>query len=462
MKDIIQEVTENISQKFEEELKRLLSEKRDISEFILAIKKTLDETGTKLVAEALETLDQAVKKAKDRKQNWIVKSKDDPKNLVTIFGEVSYKRTYYENKKTGEYCYLSDEMVGIEAHDRLDLSLKARLIEEAIDLSYKKSGEKVAQKTVLSSQTVMNTIRKLGCVDNNAVNPKETKRKVKILYIEADEDHVALQKGGIIEPKLIYVHEGRKRVGKNRWQLINPFYFSGIYADSDELWLEVADYIYKTYDQDAIEKIYLAGDGAKWIKNGLGWIKGSISVLDSYHLLKYVTTATAHIKDLTPLMWKYINQGEKKKLKDLFSKIIIETETETKKKAVIEARKYILNNWEGIKNQQQKDYFGCSVEGHISHILSSRLSSRPLGWSEKGVDQMARLRAFRANGGIVYDLLLEKKQKEQKEAKALKLDQEIREKKKASGSNETIDNLTLINKGKKTTAFQFLRSIRGY
>ena len=101
----------------------------------------------------------------------------------------------------------------------------------------------------------------------------------------------------------------------------------------------------------------------------------------------------------------------------------------------------------------------CSVEGHISHILSSRLSSRPLGPSEKGVDEMARLRAFRANGGIVYDLLLEKKQKE---AKDLKLDQEIREKKKASGSNETIDNLTLINKGKKTTSFQFLRSIRGY
>ncbi len=53
--------------------------------------------------------------------------------------------------------------------------------------------------------------------------------------------------------------------------------------------------------------------------------------------------------------------------------------------------------------------WGCSAEGHVSHILSSRLSSRPLGWCETGVDQMARLRAFTANGGNVYELLLDRK-----------------------------------------------------
>ncbi|WP_181793843.1 UPF0236 family transposase-like protein [Garciella nitratireducens] len=29
--------------------------------------------------------------------------------LSTIFGVVNYKRTYYKNKKTKEYAYLSDE-----------------------------------------------------------------------------------------------------------------------------------------------------------------------------------------------------------------------------------------------------------------------------------------------------------------------------------------------------------------
>ncbi|MGI6412106.1 MAG: UPF0236 family transposase-like protein [Syntrophomonadaceae bacterium] len=63
----------------------------------------------------------------------------------------------------------------------------------------------------------------------------------------------------------------------------------------------------------------------------------------------------------------------------------------------------ILGNWDGIRNQYEPDYVGCSAEGHVSHILSARLSSRPLGWCKIGVDQMARLRAFEANGGVVYN-----------------------------------------------------------
>lgn len=460
MELIIQEIIETISISFENELKKLLAGGRDISEFILSSKEMLDGIGVKLVAEALETLDQAVKESGDRKRNWVVKSKDDLKTLVTIFGEVKYKRTYYENKRTGEYSYLSDEIVGIEAYHKLDTSMKARLINEAIDMPYRRSGEEAAEAVTLTSQTVMNSIRELGNVENDAVAIEERKKTAKILYIEADEDHVALQVGGCLESKLVYVHEGIKQIGKERWQLINPRYFSGVYSNTDELWLEVADYIDEAYDADSIEKIYLSGDGAAWIKNGLGWIKGSIYVLDRYHLSKYITQATAHIQGSTPVMWGYINNGEQEKLKALFTAIIKATGIETKKKAVQDARRYILGNWDGIRNQYEPDYVGCSAEGHVSHILSSRLSSRPLGWCKTGVDQIARLRAFEANGGKVYDLMLAKKRKAIKKAKDLKIDQDILMKRNLAATNETFGNIAILNKGKKTNTLKFLRSIR--
>ena len=133
---IIQEIIKKISSSFEKELENLIKERRDISEFILATKKTLDEIGVTLVAEALETIDQVYKNSKDRKRFWTVKEKAAEKTLTTIFGEVRYERTYYQNKKTGEYSYLSDEAVGISAHDKLDASLKAKLIEEAGALLY--------------------------------------------------------------------------------------------------------------------------------------------------------------------------------------------------------------------------------------------------------------------------------------------------------------------------------------
>lgn len=79
---------------------------------------------------------------------------------------------------------------------------------------------------------------------------EQEKKEVRILYIEADEDHVSLQKKGdkkrnnISMPKLMYVHEGidaEKSVGK-RTVLKNIRYFGGDTA-SEELWLQVAQYI---------------------------------------------------------------------------------------------------------------------------------------------------------------------------------------------------------------------------
>ena len=44
-------------------------------------------------------------------------------------------------------------------------------------------------------------------------------------------------------------------------------------------------------------------------------------------------------------------------------------------------KKFLLRNFKYIKNGiYYKNYLcGCSAEGHVSHILSGRLSSRPMG-----------------------------------------------------------------------------------
>ncbi|AWZ47764.1 hypothetical protein C3495_02390 [Clostridiaceae bacterium 14S0207] len=88
------------------------------------------------------------------------------KTLLTTFGEIKYERTYYKSKKDNEYKYLSDEFLGIDCHDRMDLSLKAQLVKEAVDVAYDKSAKKTIESIDLSSQTVMNTIRELGQIPN--------------------------------------------------------------------------------------------------------------------------------------------------------------------------------------------------------------------------------------------------------------------------------------------------------
>lgn len=459
---IIQQIVEKIIKSTNKNLEMVLKEEKGISDFIIGIKKTLDEVGTELTSGILEEVDKRVKKDINRKRNWVVKSKDNPKSLGTIFGEVQYKRTYYENKKTGEYKYLSDELLGIEAHDKIDTSLKAKLVEEAIDSPYRKSGINASESIDLTGQTVMNTIRELGAVENNVIPIRSKKKQIKLLFIEADEDHVALQNGKNIEPKLVYVHEGREKISKDRYKLINKRVFSGIYKSSEDLWLEVADYIDEAYDMETIEKIYLSGDGARWIKEGIGWINKSVYVLDRFHLSKYVKKATAHMPQTTAPLWNYINRHNKNHVIELLNFIIEETEVETKREAVKDSKRYILNNWEGIRQQYNVDYIGCSAEGHVSHILSSRLSSRPLGWCEEGVDQMARLRAFKANGGNVYTLFNQRLKEQLREERILKLSKTNTNKKIISKTaNEVIGNIPLLQDGRDTGLRTILKSIRG-
>ena len=56
----------------------------------------------------------------------------------------------------------------------------------------------------------------------------------------------------------------------------------------------------------------------------------------------------------------------------------------------------------------------CSAEGHISHVLSARMSSRPMAWTRAGAERMAKLRAyFYNNGDFVHLVRFGKTEREQ-------------------------------------------------
>lgn len=86
------------------------------------------------------------------------------------------------------------------------------------------------------------------------------------------------------------------------------------------------------------------------------------------------------------------------------------------------AKRYILNNWQGIENLFKEEKYKCSAEGHISHVLSSRLSSRPMGWSVVGADEVARMRTYKENGGKIKQYYRELRDKRKVEQRIFNLD----------------------------------------
>lgn len=462
--------------KIEAKVKDFIINRKDLADLVFGLQEDIFELGRNILQEVLEDIDENLRTSGVRKKEWEVVRKDSA-SILSSFGTLEYNKTYFKPKKGGKREYLVDKIVGIEAHDQITADVIINAAEEAIESSYKKGGITASYVDGITKQTVMNIIHTIE-VEQPAVVINE-KKEIKFLYIEADEDHVALQGKNIKKenkektrkismPRLVYVHEGidyEKSTGKRK-VLKNTRYFGGEYKNSEVLWLEVAEYIGKVYNMDSVEVIYLSGDGAAWIKQGLGWIPKSKFVLDNYHLNKYIKESTAHLNDsaITQGLKDGLDEADKDLVKRVFDKILEKTEIETKQNAVKDARRYMLNNWAGIEIKVDNyDIIGCSAEGHISHIFSDRLSSRPKGWSSKGADQMSQLRVFKKNGGKVYDLVMAQKKKKKKNHNQ-QLQEELihRLRTEAKKYDDTwSSNLTIIQKGQKTVLYKGLRNIIG-
>lgn len=171
------------------------------------------------------------------------------------------------------------------------------------------------------------------------------------------------------------------------------------------------EYIADYYDLSTVKKIYVSGDGGAWIKAGMKRIAGITYVLDEFHLEKYLTKLTSHMLDSRDDAKEELRKIIRFKKKDDFSKKADELKgylkDDTGLKRMNEAEEYILSNWMAARARllHKDGVKGCSAEGHVSHILSARMSSRPMGWSIKGASVMAQLRAYYLNGGNVLELV---------------------------------------------------------
>ena len=422
----IQHFIENGVPNLQKASKKFSDNPKDFSGFVNSVKNEALQMALNYISETLTTCDQILKDSPIRKEKWEV-VRTDKKDMITSIGKVTFLKTLFKNKETGERRYLLDDMLHFDPHERMSEDAIAQLLEEAVQTSYSKGGKAVSILDEVSKETVKNKIHALEFPKEKV--KKAEKKKVDYLYIEADEDHVSLQfqeaKGdlqvnqygrklnGMIN-KLIYVHEGIEKDApkSKRHHLINAHYFCGAYDGkaNNELWDEVYAYIDNNYDIDSIKKIYLGADGGAWIKAGGKRISGITYVLDEFHLKKYLVKMTSHMldnaDDARKVLYDTIKDGNKEEFLSVVDMLEYYAESTKEKKSVQESSSYILENWSAAKIRlKNRNVPGCSTEGHVSHVLSKRMSMSPMGWSRKGADKMAKLRAYAWNKESMLDLV---------------------------------------------------------
>jgi len=429
------------------------SSEMNFSGMIQMLHQNSDKFCSEILKVVMEEIDNGIKVSKERKRSWNI-IKIDTRTIRTVLGKVTFKRTYYQNKHNKRYAYLLDESIGLKPYQRLGDTIEGKILEFANHLSFENTGRLASDYDTFSKQTVKNIIQKFSQKEDEKYENLEIKKIVKNLYIEADEDHVALQKckKNNVLNKIIYVHEGKVTECNNRKFLLSKKIFASNLKSTDDLWIQVYDYIYSTYDTTKIENIFILGDGAQWIKTGLTWITDATYVLDEFHLNKAISVVSGgkRNKETYDRLKELVYSGNKTEfLKE--AKLLIEKETsESSIKRKTQHMKYVKNQWKGIEanlDHKKKHQLGCSAEGHVSHILASRMSSRPQGWSREGLEGITNLRVAISNGATREDLISTLKKVNKKIY--LEKDEKIKHIKRIKkAAMETLGNIPVLSAGK--------------
>lgn len=402
---------------------------KDFSNLEVAVKSSTDAFAARFLGAILSEMDQSIQKCSWREGRYTI-HRNDTRTLISSVGDISFDCTYYKSKsKEKGFTYLLEDLIGLEKNEHFTEAAEAALLCEALKTSYAEAAKVLPSKQEITKTTVMNKVHSIAEEIPDTIYEKP--KSVPYLYIEADEDHVAEQHGRYWEgenssfiSKLIYIYEFRQESSnvEGRYELVNKYYFSGLYPGEDgnkKLWSKVNAFIQMNYDTEVLKKVFISGDGAKWIKSGVTYVDNSVFCADKYHLMKYVNTAAAQMTDkkdeVKNELWHLMYSRQKKARKnfEIYTANMMQSARNPEK--VEDLRKYVLGNWSAVRRTlRNKLVNGCSAESHVSHVLSDRLSSRPMGWSQTGADRMSKLRCYDRNNGRASIIELVKYCREQK------------------------------------------------
>ena len=344
------------------------------------------------------------------------------RTILTMFGEVTFKRRYYYDKKENERFFFTDYFLNLPKRKYFDPFICANICEESASFSYSKSGNIVANKIGkrinnnihISRASARNIVMKFD-IDND--NYEENKRRIEKIFVMLDEKFVGSQfnngkdlmiKAAVLfeNTELVYKHK-KKEDSMNRYRLVNSYTCASI---DNELLNDTIDYIYNNYDVDCLKEINFMGDCALWIKNfpKSSWFKFDNNIqinfsMDGFHFSQALGNLTTQkYDDVYNALYEYVLDNNKEDFIRLCNEFL---DLFPERKDVIESKRdYILNNWNERQFYQNHSYLKCSMESHISHIFADIFTSRPKAYSKKGLRQLLKLRLLKVNNKDIKNM----------------------------------------------------------
>lgn len=382
--------------------------------FISDIQESTREIIKSIIVETFEELDLRFKFSNERLKKYVINKSNVPRTIITIFGEITFKRTYYKSRLNGKKYFYIDEAFNLPKYDHYDLVIKALAIDKATSTSGAEAGRTIGESinsisNLLSNNRTLNHISRQSVY--NWINEwdvpdyvyEQVPNTPNFLYVMFDEKYIGCQDlEGDIMVKSMVCFEGVKSVSKGRRALINRM-IHHVYSSSP--WDEFVTVLSQKYDLSKVKYIYILADGGNWIKTGISELKTEKTtsvkfLLCEFHFKQAINRITTN-KKLRKEILQSFNKDKKKIFKKKVKKIIddINGNTENKTKNL----NYILNNYTYIKSMLNSD-IGSSMESHISHYVAATFASRPKGYSSTKIHKYLKLNNYLNNGINIFKL----------------------------------------------------------
>ena len=393
------------------------SKNRYVNMFI-EFQNLMNEISSLFFSQLFEKLDKVFKNSSKRKENYNINKSNIKRTIVTIFGSITFYRTLYINKTTGEYYFYVDDVLGLEAYKNYDPIVRAILVQDSVATNPNHTSVYsplffLNLKNQLTNSIPKQTIYKFKQETKiRKINYEEIETN-KTLYVMVDEKWIHEQdknnpnKKKWIMSKCFVAFTGIKRKGK-RSRLIGRHVFI---TTSDKPWKEFMDEIYMIYNFEEINTINLLSDAGSWILSGASELKlysnNKVTINTcEFHVKQKINRSTTD-KELRLTIANIIYEKEDKEefIKEM-DKLIESKTTDARKQKVTEYKNYILNHWQGIINMKNS-LCKSSMEAHIEHCIASSFSSVPKAYSKNNIETYLKLQEMVLNGISIFNYYLD-------------------------------------------------------
>ena len=425
------------------------------------IQSSVRELIRKIIITTFEEIDDNFKNSAERKSRYYINKSNVSRTLITIVGEISFKRTYYKNKFSNDKFFFIDKSFDLPKYDHYDPVVKGLAIKNAIESSQSQSARTTSEMIEelskfiddtsfnnIPRQSIYNWIKEWHTPDivPTSVETPET------LYIMADEKYIGAQNiEKDIMVKCFVSFEDVKQVSSGRRALVNRYVFS---CYDSKAWPKFMDYIAKRYDFSKIKNIALLGDGGSWIKSGVNELRLDPTNEVKFYLCEFhFKQAIHHITSDDVERKNLIDIFSTQKKKDFINAVntIIENNP-NRKDTITKKLNYILNNYSSIKAMLELK-IGSSMESHISHLIASFFSSRPKGFSTKRIRQYLKLNDYKNNNINIFKLYIQS----YKNTEIKKINEEIIN--NYTFGNNSNGNIPVLNDGSITPTYEILNEL---